>query len=122
MHRHGHWNNGDGHDVHGAFETMPLLRIALPAKRKNTVQLLAPAMGQITSRGRIGDNGQKEENRTAGQIRKNRDKVPQQRGSEVRPDMALARIGNEPIEKPGAAQMADGNDRADGDLRMPASR
>ena len=96
----GHGNDGDGHNVHGAFQTMPLLGIALPAQREQRVKFFAPAMSQIPGRGGIGNDGQKQEKRAAGKVSENGEKIPQQRRAEIRPDMAFTGVGNEQIEQP----------------------
>src|SRR4029077_3581030 len=75
----------------------------------------APALGQIAGGGGIGNDGQKKKNHAAGEISKNGEKIPEQRRAKIRPDVAFAGVGNEPVEEPGAAEMADGDDRADGE-------
>ncbi len=115
MNRNSHGNDGDGHDVHGAFQAMPLLRIPLPSERQKRVKFLAPAVSQVASRGSIGNDRQKKKNHAARQIGEDGDKIPQQRRAKIWPDVALARIRHQPEEKPRPSQVADRYDRANGE-------
>ncbi len=71
-------------------------------------------MSQIASRGCIGNDRQKKKHHAAGQIGEDGKKIPQQRRAKIGPDLALARVRNQPEEKPRPSQVADRDDRADG--------
>ena len=89
-------------------------RRSLPPQRERAVDLLAQPGGSVADGGEIRNRRQEQEANAAGQIRRDREEIPGQRRAKVGPDPALAGIGNHPVAEPGPPDVANGNDRADG--------
>ena len=74
---------------------------------QDAVDLLAQAGGGVADGGEVGNHGQKQEGGAAGQIGDDGEKVPGQRRAEVGPDVALARVRNQPVSEPRPADVAE---------------
>ena len=76
------------------------IRVA-PPEREHAVDLLAERIRlAVAQRGEVGDQSDEEERRRDGQVREDREHVPDQRTLELRPDEAPVRIRNQPEELP----------------------
>ena len=113
VHRDRDRQDGDRHDLHRRFEAVPLLGGAAPAERQRAVDLRAPAGGAIAHQREVRNHRQEQEQHAAGEIGVDGEEVPGQRRAEVRPDLARARVREQPERQPRAAEVNDRKHRAD---------
>ena len=86
----------------------PVQRRAAPAQGADGVEPLLPQPGRAVSQSRqVGDHADEPEQQRDHQQADDVECVPHQRAAELRPQIEVVRIGQGPVEEPGAAQMDD---------------